>query len=608
MKKWTNEKYTTIAVYVILVILASLLFLLAVLRLGEIGQFLYNILFAAKSIVFAVVIALALFPLCHNLEGWLSRRLSRKKPHPRLARFLSVLLAYLILILIISLVVVSMLPMGSQDYEELQSTLTGYVDQAVEAIQKNEILFNLIKTQTGLIASEHTDSPYGDTLTYTPPETAIAGVLEAPSITISPSGLAEWKAIDGAARYRVRIGGAEARETTETSVQLSDRQSIAVQAVSDTDGVVSGPFSAIKVYLASAKSEPAAALPTPYVTIGADGMAVWPSVPYAGEYRYRINDGEEQTTVATSVQLAPGDTIVVMAVAGTMQPAELLNSIVTRYSGVFNEIAAGVGNVVLSIISSVSDILIALILSVYFLLSRDMIQAAIRKVAVAVIPARPLRWGSSLCTCFYTNFMEFASARLLCSFTLGALCYLPMWAFQVKFYPLLSLVVFFLNIIPVIGPIVAGALVTLMVLLVQPNAAWFVLLVIIVLNLLEQYLIEHYLLPKRLRPSPALVIIIELIAYHYTGLFGVILAIPLYATLRKEVGQLLDRLLHKKGLPTAEESYIEPGIPEPAGGAPAPDAVPAGNDEIPAPDAGPQGAEEIPAPDAGPSDDADHPA
>ena len=333
MKKWTNEKYTTIAVYVILVILASLLFLLAVLRLGEIGQFLYNILFAAKSIVFAVVIALALFPLCHNLEGWLSRRLSRKKPHPRLARFLSVLLAYLILILIISLVVVSMLPMGSQDYEELQSTLTGYVDQAVEAIQKNEILFNLIKTQTGLIASEHTDSPYSDPLTYTPPEAVAKGALDAPSITISPSGVAEWKAVEGAVRYRIYISGEEVRETTETSVQLSDGQSIAVQALSESDDMTSGPFSAIKVYLASSKSETASALPTPYVTIGADGMAVWPSVPYAGEYRYRINDGEEQTTVATSVTLNPGDTITVMAVAGTMQPAELLNSIVTRYSG-----------------------------------------------------------------------------------------------------------------------------------------------------------------------------------------------------------------------------------------------------------------------------------
>lgn len=310
MKKWTNEKYTTIAVYVILVILASLLFLLAVLRLGEIGQFLYNILFAAKSIVVAVVIALALFPLCHNLEQWLSRRLSRKKPHPRMARFLSVLLGYLILILIVSLVVVSMLPMGSQDYDELQSTLTGYVDQTVETIQKNEILFNLIKAQTGLIASEHTDSPYSDPLTYTPPETPPTGALEAPNITISPSGMAEWKAIEGAARYRIYISGEEIRETTETAVQLSDGQSIAAQAISDTAGILSGPFSAIKVYLASSKSQPAAVLPMPYVTIGADGVAVWPSVPYAGEYRYRINDGEEQTTVTTSVSLTPGDTIV----------------------------------------------------------------------------------------------------------------------------------------------------------------------------------------------------------------------------------------------------------------------------------------------------------
>lgn len=102
MKKWTNEKYTSIAVYALLVILAALAFLLAILHLGDILGFLEGLLFSATSIVIGVLLSLALFPVCHSLEGLLQRRLpERFRTRSRTIRLLSVILAFVLLLSLI---------------------------------------------------------------------------------------------------------------------------------------------------------------------------------------------------------------------------------------------------------------------------------------------------------------------------------------------------------------------------------------------------------------------------------------------------------------------------------------------------------------------------
>ncbi len=54
-------------------------------------------------------------------------------------------------------------------------------------------------------------------------------------------------------------------------------------------------------------------LETPTVTVSESGLATWNAVPNATGYRYRIGDGEEQTTTATELQLTDGQTLTVMA-------------------------------------------------------------------------------------------------------------------------------------------------------------------------------------------------------------------------------------------------------------------------------------------------------
>ncbi len=391
MKKWMNDKYTTIAIYVLLVLLATLLFSFAILNLGRIWDIALFLLFSAKSVVFGILIALVLFPLCSVLEKGLSRFAERRlhktwRPFP--LRATAVSLAYLIALILVGIVIVSILPMLNQNYDQLQSTLTGYVNSLLALLQKNDFIYDLIVSIVG-------------------------------------------------------VSGQTAQE--------------------------------------------------------------------------------------------------------------FINNLLVEYSGYLSSFASNLVNVLTVVITSTSDVIVALILSFYFLLSRNTIAAITRKIAAAVLPDRFRTWSARFFRRLYSNVFEFLSARILCSFLLGVLCYLLTWALNIPFYPLLSLIVFVLNIIPFFGPFVAALLCTVIIAIVQPEVTWIFVLILLLINLTEQFLIERSLLSKRLRPNMGVTLAAVLLFNQYFGFMGAILAVPIWVSVATEVRAFLNRRLRKKGVPLSPD-------------------------------------------------------
>ncbi len=392
MKKWTNEKYTTIAVYTVVVLLAALLFLLAVLNFGKILAFLGFLLFSARSVVYGILLALILYPLSRRLELLANRYVFKEEKNKRWCRPLSVSVTFLILLLIVGIIVLSVVPMIHENYNELSETIKSYINSAITTIQQNEFVYNIFLSITGV------------------------------------------------------TGG---------------------------------------------------------------------------------------------------------------NASEILQTLINRYSGFFSGLASSLVTILLTAVYSMSDLLIAVILAVYFLLSREYIHAVARKLSNAVLPKKLLSGTAHFFRSFYTNIMEFLSARIVCSLILGVLCYFAAWVLSVPFYPLVSLIAFVLNMIPVLGPIAAVLLCSLIVFILNPGAVWIFLLLLVAFNIAEQYLIEHYLLSRRLRPGVAIVLIVEILAYIYTGFAGMILAVPIFITLRAQFQVLINRRLYKKGLSLSTADYME---------------------------------------------------
>lgn len=392
MKHWFNEKYTHIALYVWGVVLASLLFLFAVLNLDQIFSFLGFLFFSARSVVFGVLLALTLFPLCTRLEKLLDDRVLRGRGK-RFMRPLGVTLTFIILLIVITIIVVSILPMINQNYNELTQTIEGYISSAVTTLEENELVYNIFRALTG-------------------------------------------------------VTGGNANE--------------------------------------------------------------------------------------------------------------IIEELIDRYSDLFSNLANSLISFLFNLVYSAADVLIALILAFYFLLSRDRIRGLFRKLVVAIFPRHFLLQSARVFRAGYTNLIEFFSTRILCSFILGVLCYFFAWLMGVPFYPLLSLIAMVLNIFPVLGPIAATLLCALVVFLLKPPVALPFLLLFIALNVLEQFLVEKYLLSKRLRPNVALALVLVIVAYLIGGAWAVVLVIPLFVTVQNEAQIFLARRLTKKGYSPDTGDYISP--------------------------------------------------
>ncbi|MGN0507895.1 MAG: hypothetical protein ACI4GX_01560 [Ruminococcus sp.] len=161
----------------------------------------------------------------------------------------------------------------------------------------------------------YSTSDWSNSVTYTAtPAPADPVQLTAPVVTISNTGIASWTAVANASSYVYKINNGAETPTTATSVQLTDGQSIVVKAVGDGTNYTDSDYSATQTYTAGTPVPQPTKLGTPVVTISNTGIASWTAVANASSYVYKINDGAETPTTATSVQLTDGQSIVVKAV------------------------------------------------------------------------------------------------------------------------------------------------------------------------------------------------------------------------------------------------------------------------------------------------------
>ena len=116
--------------------------------------------------------------------------------------------------------------------------------------------------------------------------------------------------VSNATSYEISVNNST-NTITITQYTLTDGQTFKVRAVGDGTNYSTSDWSNSVTYTAPA--EPTE-LSAPVVSVNSTGLASWNAVANASGYKYKINNGTEQSTTSTSVQLTNGDSIVVKAV------------------------------------------------------------------------------------------------------------------------------------------------------------------------------------------------------------------------------------------------------------------------------------------------------
>jgi predicted PurR-regulated permease PerM len=185
----------------------------------------------------------------------------------------------------------------------------------------------------------------------------------------------------------------------------------------------------------------------------------------------------------------------------------------------------GAGEVVLSTFSA---ILIVAVLAIYFLADMPRIKLLAYRLAPHSRRARVILIGDEV----FAKVGGFVLGNFVTSAIAGIGTYIWLVIFGVPYPILLSLMVAFLDLIPVIGSTIGGAIVTLVALTVSLPVAIATLGFYIAYRLAEDYFVVPRVMGKTVQVPGAVSVIAVLVGGALMGIIGALVAIPAAAALR----------------------------------------------------------------------------
>ena len=185
----------------------------------------------------------------------------------------------------------------------------------------------------------------------------------------------------------------------------------------------------------------------------------------------------------------------------------------------------GAGELVLSTFSS---IVIVAVLAIYFLADMPRIKLLAYRLAPHSRRARVILIGDEI----FAKVGGFVLGNFVTSVIAGLGTYIWLVIFGVPYPVLLGLLVAFLDLIPVIGSTIGGAIVTLVALTVSLPVAIATLGFYIAYRLAEDYLVVPRVMGKTVQVPGAVSVVAVLIGGALMGIVGALVAIPAAAALR----------------------------------------------------------------------------
>lgn len=233
----------------------------------------------------------------------------------------------------------------------------------------------------------------------------------------------------------------------------------------------------------------------------------------------------------------------------------------TDFINYFISVAAGllpvVGQALGIVASSIWNIVLGVIISIYLLIDKEKFCALGRKVVCAVFNEKHSKRILQLVDRSNDTFGKFLSGKIIDSAIIGVLTFVVLTIFKMPYVLLISVIIGITNIIPFFGPFFGAIPATIIILFVSPiKALWFIL-IIIVIQQLDGNIIGPKILGDSIGISAFWILFSLLVAGKFLGLVGMIIGVPLFAIIYSIIKEVIEEKLDKKGLPVNTNDYLK---------------------------------------------------
>ena len=210
---------------------------------------------------------------------------------------------------------------------------------------------------------------------------------------------------------------------------------------------------------------------------------------------------------------------------------------------------------VISVVTFLSDLLVGVIVSVYFLATKERCSAHSRKMVYSIFSEDKVSWimrGTRKADSIFSGFVR---GKLLDSLIIGILCFIGCSILRFPYTPLVSVIVGVTNVIPFFGPFLGAIPSIFLILLVSPLQAVYFSLFVLALQQLDGNVIGPKILGDKTGLSSLWVIVAILVGGSFFGFAGMFFGVPVCACLYSLVTFLVERRLENKQLPVKTEAY-----------------------------------------------------
>lgn len=205
--------------------------------------------------------------------------------------------------------------------------------------------------------------------------------------------------------------------------------------------------------------------------------------------------------------------------------------------------------------SVVTDVILAVFISLYLLATKELRYAQVKKLRTAWIPERIDAILSKALAIADRSFGGFLRGKILDSTIIGILVYLFCLIVRIPNPLLIAVIIGITDIIPVIGPFIGVIPSAVIILLTDPIKVIFFLLAILVIQQIDGNIIAPKILGENTGVSSLCVMIAIILMGALWGLVGMLVGVPLFATVLELLKIWIRNRLAQKGLPDEMESY-----------------------------------------------------
>lgn len=201
-----------------------------------------------------------------------------------------------------------------------------------------------------------------------------------------------------------------------------------------------------------------------------------------------------------------------------------------------------------SIVKSVINLLLAIVISAYILIDKKMIIKNMRRLIYSIfakVSADYICTTAKKCNSIFSGFIF---GKLIDSIIIGILCFIVMSIIRLPYAVLLSTIVGITNMIPYFGPFIGAVPGIVIYLLLDPVQAIIFGIMVFVLQQFDGLYLGPKILGESTGLKPIWVIFAITVGGAYFGVLGMFLGVPIVAVFAFLLNEFIDRKLKKKNI------------------------------------------------------------